>query len=87
MNRIRSLAFGSPAIPDLGAGYRDGADPGLHLALGAMPVPDEARPTIGKLQIRAFGQEASTSSSTACARSWRAPARSTSVRGSSTSSG
>ncbi len=50
-------AFGSPTIPDLGARYRDSADSGLHLALRAMPVPDKARSTIGKLQIRPLGQE------------------------------
>ena len=49
--------FVGPAVPDLGAGYRDGADPGLHLAFGAVPMPDEARPTIGKLQTRSLGQE------------------------------
>ncbi len=80
-------AFGSPTIPDLGTRHRDSADSDLHLALGAMPVPDKARSTIGKLQIRPLGQKASTCSSTARARSWRAPDRSTSVRGSSTSSG
>ena len=49
-------AFGSPTIPDLGARHRDSADPGLHLALWAMPVPDKAHYVVRKLQIRPLSQ-------------------------------
>ncbi len=37
--------FGSPAVPDFRSRHRDGANPGLHCALGTVSVPDEAHPT------------------------------------------
>ena len=57
VNRMRSPLAAAPRSRTLGRDYRDGADPGLHLALGAMPVPDKARSPIGKLQIRPLGQK------------------------------
>ena len=51
------LGLTAPTVLNLGPSHRDGADPGLHLSLGAVAVPDEADPTIGKLQTRSLGQE------------------------------
>ncbi len=45
-------ALASPAVPDLGAAHRDGADPGLRSALGAAAVPDKTDPTIRQPQLR-----------------------------------
>ena len=57
VNRMWSLALGSPVIPDLGSRHRDGAGSGLHLALGAIPVPNHVLRAIGKLQIRPRGEK------------------------------
>ncbi len=50
-------------------------------------MPDEAHPTIGELQIRSRSQKGLDLQFHSLVRSWRAPACSISVRGSSTSSG
>ena len=54
---MRSTLSAAPAVPDLGARHRDGADPGLHLKLSRMTVMDQARPPVREPQIRPLRQE------------------------------